>query len=204
MSQRKPKTGSLLREFNPLDGWDRELEIVKADYVELRRTWIPVVKTGVTSLVDTVGDWLFYVHAKEEFVDIGWYEQALLCCCVISLILGACAVLGTFFDSVVKNWTPSNQNRVKGWKKWIRRVSMTEIFVEDIPQVYLTSKVMKMFNGGTYTTEAVFNTTTSFLNLTIGFLDLWMPPPKSTNEQMGAQKEEIKENEDAAEESRIT
>ncbi len=50
-----------------------------------------------------------------------------------------------------------------------------EIFLEDIPQVALTTMVIKAKNGGEWTGVGVFNVTTSAFNFTFNILDMFLP-----------------------------
>jgi hypothetical protein len=63
-------------------------------------------------------------------------------------------------------------------KKMLKRINWImglEMFVEDIPQVVLTTMVLHAKRGGVWSPVAVFNVTTSAFNFTFNVLDMLMP-----------------------------
>jgi hypothetical protein len=62
------------------------------------------------------------------------------------------------------------------------------MFLEDIPQMVLTTMVALQKRGGVWTPVSIFNLTTSAFNFTFNILDMLMPLPEETIEAAKAAK----------------
>mmetsp|Transcript_26037 Transcript_26037/g.32092 ORF Transcript_26037/g.32092 Transcript_26037/m.32092 type:complete len:179 (-) Transcript_26037:69-605(-) len=152
---------------------DREAELKQKSFRTWRRTWIPVIKSNIASLTDVVGDWLFYgrVIALGNNADLGIW---LMTFSIISSVLG----VFNFVAQIMHHWPVCirihNVHKTR-FLKVVNYILLSEMFIEDVPQLVLTAIVWSRKNGGALDGVAVFNITTSSVNFVFNALDLLMP-----------------------------
>ena len=158
---------------------------------EFRRTWVPVIKSTLSSLADVIGDWVFYFRTKNGDDGLDIYEQPIYIFCLISSILSGLAIVGI----ILKNCSCPCSRRTGVHESVFRKNCLArinwimglEMFLEDIPQVALTTMVLYTKRGGVWSPVAVFNVTTSAFNFTFNILDMLMPLEEHHVEAVKAQ-----------------
>ncbi len=134
-----------------------------------------VVKSTLSSLADVIGDWVFYFRTKNGDDGLDEFENPIYFFCIMSSVLSGLAVLSI----ILNNCSCLSGNSESVFKKnCLRRINWImgfEIFLEDIPQVILTTMVLHEKRGGVWSPVAVFNVTTSAFNFTFNILDMLMP-----------------------------
>ena len=148
------------------------VENVRKESRNFRRTWIPVIKSILSSATDLVGDWVFYFRTKngDAGIPLDDLERPLYYLCLISTAFGALAIMGLLLNNI------KVENKFK--QNCMTRINYLlglEILVEDVPQMIFTTLVSIRKNGGVWTPVAVFNVTTSAFNCVLNILDMLMP-----------------------------
>lgn len=170
---------------------DKEIEEAAKASREFRRNWVPAIKSTLSSLADVIGDWVFYYRTKNGDDGLDVFEQPIYTFCIISSVLSALAILSIIMNNCAC-FKGKNESVFK--KNCLRRINWImgfEIFLEDIPQVVLTTLVLYTKRGGVWTPVAVFNVTTSAFNFTFNVLDMLMPlPEKHIEGALEAEKQE--------------
>jgi hypothetical protein len=157
---------------------DHEVELVKKKSREFRRAWVPVIKSILTSSADIIGDWMFYVRTKNGD-GLDEYETPIFFFCLVASVFGFLAIMGQLLKSLScfsKNESSKNESKFK--KTCLTRIKWLlgfEMFIEDIPQMVLTTMVALDKRGGVWSPVAVFNITTSVFNFTFNILDMLTP-----------------------------
>mmetsp|Transcript_9216 Transcript_9216/g.13941 ORF Transcript_9216/g.13941 Transcript_9216/m.13941 type:complete len:191 (-) Transcript_9216:132-704(-) len=152
---------------------DHEVEVVKKRSRAFRRAWVPVIKSILASTADIVGDWAFYIRTKNAY-GLDEYETPLYFFCLVASGFGFLAIMG----QLLKSCSCMSKNESKFNKKCLPRIKWLlgcEMFIEDIPQLILTTLVALEKRGGVWTPVAVFNVTTSAFNFTFNILDMLTP-----------------------------
>ncbi len=138
----------------------------------LRRVWLPLIKNLLTSASDIVGDWAFYFRvARSDYApDLAPW---LLGFSVVSSVLGAFALVSLIINNIPICAGATNIHKTR-FQAVVSVLMVSEMFIEDIPQVVLTYVVLSRRLGG-LNGVAVFNITTSAFNFFYNGLDLLMP-----------------------------
>ena len=155
----------------------------------LRRIWMPIVKNLLSSASDIVGDWSFYfrVAGGDYAPDLAPW---LMTFSIISSVLGAFALVSLLMDNLPSCKKIHSIHKTR-FQAVIHTVMLSEMFVEDIPQMVLTYVVLNRRLGG-LNGVAVFNITTSAFNFVYNGLDILVPLDE---EHYGEVEEEDEENE---------
>mmetsp|Transcript_18786 Transcript_18786/g.38533 ORF Transcript_18786/g.38533 Transcript_18786/m.38533 type:complete len:181 (+) Transcript_18786:103-645(+) len=137
----------------------------------LRKIWIPLVKTGVSSLADTASDMSFYLHILENN-DPGTnvYLQPLLffvvvSVCILFLMEYVLALKGSHYSGKGKKAPKAIQ--------FINELLYMEIFFKNIPQYALVA--LCTANVGELTAPATLKLTTATFNLFYNLMDIITP-----------------------------
>mmetsp|Transcript_13055 Transcript_13055/g.24524 ORF Transcript_13055/g.24524 Transcript_13055/m.24524 type:complete len:238 (-) Transcript_13055:165-878(-) len=152
-----------------------------------RRQLITAAKTILSSVVDIVGDWVFYTRSKVN-LSLDEFHLPLLIVCIISSVFGFLTILGVFTKLVnaQRNAMASKSNtqddtrwcfgtKCGSWFSAIKSLLVLEIFLEDVPQFIMTAIITAERAGGVLSPVATFNLTTSGMNLLFNILDMLMP-----------------------------
>jgi hypothetical protein len=103
------------------------------------------------------------------------FENPIYFFCIISSVLSGLAVLSIIFNNCSCLKGKNEGIFKKNCLKRINWIMGLEMFLEDIPQVVLTTLVLHTKAGGVWSPVAVFNVTTSAFNFTFNVLDMCMP-----------------------------
>ena len=169
------------------DSIDHVVEEAKRRSRAFRRAWVPVIKSLLSSGSDLVGDWYFYYRTKNGENILDEFERPLWIFCVIASVFGGLAMIST----IMNNFPCFAKNESLYKKKCLKRINYLlglEMFLEDIPQMILTTMVALRKRGGVWTPVSIFNLTTSAFNFTFNILDMLMPLPEETIEAAKAAK----------------
>jgi len=160
---------------------------------DLRRTWVPLLKTAAASGADIWGDYTFYKSTSiDNNVNLEVYELPLFIFFIVSCVMGGL----TIFTLICKGCCPQNQHAKKMRSQGkevakdcslmgclsftccvnrINQILSLEIILEDIPQFILTSLIIN--EKGLLTPAAAFNITTSAFNFVFNIFDMITPDP---------------------------
>jgi len=145
-----------------------------------RRAWIPAIKTLIATAADVFGDWIFYIRTRKDGDEnAAVYEKWLFFFCLVSSILGSFTLITVMLKSCEACVTKENSVKAK-FIHFMSYLLGMEIFLEDIPQMWLTTMVLKVRANG-WTPVGVFNLTTSAFNFTFSVLDMMMPLDEQTH-----------------------
>ena len=143
---------------------------------QFRLKGIRSAKTLVSSAADIAGDWLFYSSIiRMNNASLDKYTIPLLLFCIISSIMGLFVVIGIYYNFfyspiMTKKKHSKRTTKYAPFGQFVKFVLGSQMFVEDIPQFVLTIMITR--DIGELSTTAVFNFTTSGLNLIFNFLNM--------------------------------
>ena len=151
---------------------DEKKKLRAKRFRKILRTWPPVIKNILSSLVDVVGDWAFYfrVASSDYATDLAPWLMAFS---IIATILGCL----TFTSLIMHHWKVcTNMHNVHKtrFETVVNMLLASEMFIEDIPQFILTYLVIARRSDG-LSGVAVFNVTTSAFNFVFNTLDILVP-----------------------------
>ena len=140
---------------------------------QFRRVAVPIIKNVLSTTADILGDWVFY----SRMLTVDYADDLripLLIFSIISSVLGAI----TAISLVMQHWKVCvdmhNIHKTR-FETFINYAMASEMFIEDIPQMVLTTIALARRSGGSLTGPAIFNVTTSAFNFVFNGLDILMP-----------------------------
>lgn len=129
--------------------------------------WTRRVRSVLASAADVTGDWFYYFYLRDiqSELKFDWYVTVFFGVCVASSFFSLLVILvvGLGCNNCVRC------NRLCGWtsQSW---VAFLELFLEDIPQLAASGFIS--YELGSLSPRAVFNITTSSVNLVLDLLDI--------------------------------
>ena len=160
---------------------DRE-QLIKAKRSRaFRRIWMPIIRTLLSSASDIVGDWVFYfrVAGSDYAPDLAPWLMGFS---IVSSVLGFCTVLSLVMDNLPLCVNMHNIHKTR-FQKIVQTLVLSEMFLEDIPQMVLTYVVLER-RVGDLNGVAIFNITTSAFNFVYNGLDLLVPLDEEHYDQL--------------------
>ena len=127
----------------------------KKDLRVFRRVWIPVIKSVVLSLIDIVGDWTFYSAAAED-ENAQDLSLRLAFFSSVSTVLGCCFAISLFMHHL-PFCASIHSMRKQEFQRVVDGLLLSEMIIEDIPQLVLTAAIWRRSNDGMLSSAAVFN-----------------------------------------------
>jgi hypothetical protein len=151
---------------------------------DMRKKWIPLLKTAVASIADK-GVFIFFYYEKKSLENDNGNDndndsdklERIKCWMLVSLILSCIIGVLTIISLICKGCCPQNTNppdvpvtgrelvRFHCFVNWINFILSFEMFLADIPQFVLTILIQIELEGeGEFIPAAVFNMTSSAFN----------------------------------------
>jgi hypothetical protein len=166
---------------------------------DLRKRWVPLIKTAVASGADIGGDYIFYSQIKSLNNDnLKVYELPLFIFFIVACIFGGLTII----TLLCKGCCPQNKNvkKMRGRNSeevvpnqgrlslscCVNRINhflYLEILLEDVPQFILTTLIMK--ERGLLTPAAAINIATSAYNFIFNIFDMITPDPIDDDDSDG-------------------
>jgi hypothetical protein len=159
----------------------------------IRRKWVPIIKTLISSAVDVAGDWVFLIRTKST-IGLDKYEIPMFVFCVFASLMTVLTYLSVLMRAFS---TSKTSDGVKKANRIISIMLVGEMFLEDIPQFVITALITSEKNDGVLSPAAVFNITTSGFNFFFNILDVLFPlEDEEELEDDGGEEEEADKFED--------
>jgi hypothetical protein len=156
---------------------------------DLRRDWVPVIRSIVSSSVSIVGDWSFFSAVRKNGKTPELEPWFLIFCITSSVLLGA---LGLILLLSLPVCVRIHGVQKADFQKMKNKLTIAEMFTTNIPQFVLILIVRKRWAGDAGLNGfLIFSLSTTGINIIFNSLDLIIP----LDEEYYKKKEEQAEKE---------